>query len=156
MLFRSVALGYAFAMLTTRNGQRVVRDVRVQLFAHILRLGPRFFERNPAGKLVTRVTSDIENLNELIATGVLQGLFDLLKIAGILVVLFWIDVRLALVTLLATPAVIAISLAFRKYVRESYRRVRGALARQNAYTAEMIGGMRVTRLFGREVAVHER
>ena len=151
-----VGLGYAFAMLTTRNGQQVIRDVRVQLFAHILHLGPRFFERNPAGKLVTRVTSDVENLNELIATGVLQGLFDLLKIAGILAVLFWVDLRLALVTVLATPAVMAISLGFRKYVRESYRRVRGALARQNAYTAEMIGGMRVTKLFGREAAVHAR
>ncbi len=149
----SVALGYWFAMLTARNGQSVIRDVRVGLFHHILQLSPRFFDRNPAGKLVTRVTSDIENLNELISTGVLQTIFDLIKIVGILAVLMVLDVQLALIPLLATPVLIVVSLVFRKYVRRSYRKVRGRTARQNAFTAEAVGGVRVTRMFGQEDTV---
>ena len=81
-------LGYRYGMLTAWNGQRVIRDVRSFLFTHLLHVGPSFHERNPAGKLTTRVSSDVENLNELIATGVLQSVFDLLKIGGVLVALF--------------------------------------------------------------------
>ncbi|MCC6673161.1 MAG: ABC transporter ATP-binding protein [Planctomycetes bacterium] len=146
-------LGYAYALVTTWCGQRVIRDVRSRLFEHVLGLGPRFFETNPAGKLVTRVTSDVENLNELIATGVLQSLFDLLKIVGILAALFWIDPVLALYTLAVTPVVVGISLLFRRFARDAYRRVRTRLARQNAFTAEAVGGMRTTRVFLQEDAV---
>lgn len=149
----AVALGYWYAMTTTRNGQRVIRDVRLHLFRHLLQVNPRFFDRNPAGKLVTRATSDVENLNELISTGVLQSAFDLIKIVGILIVLAFLDPGLALVAALATPVLIGISLVFRGFVRRSYRRVRSSLARQNAFTAEAIGGMRVTRAFGQEEAV---
>ena len=146
-------LGYAYAIATAWTGQRVIRDVRTALFAHLMRLSPRFFDKNPAGKLVTRVTSDVENLNELISTGLLQTLFDLVKIVGILGFLFWIDWRLAAFTVLVTPLVAVISLFFRRYARDSYRKVRGRLARQNAFTGEMIGGMRTTRVFGQEDAV---
>lgn len=149
----SVGLGYGYEMLTTRNGQRVIRDVREKLFFHVLQLGPRFFERNPAGKLVTRVTSDVENLNELISTGVLQSVFDLIKIFGILGLLLWLDWQLALVALLATPLLVTVSLIFRNYVRIGYRKVRSRLARQNAFTAEAIGGVQITRMFGQEAAV---
>jgi ABC-type multidrug transport system fused ATPase/permease subunit len=149
-MLAGAALGYAYAMLTTRTGQAVIRDVRAALFAHLLVLDPGFFERNPAGKLVTRVTSDVENLNELIATGVLQSLFDLLKIGGVLAVLFLVDPGLAWFTVLSTPFVIVISLVFRKYARDAYRSVRARLAKQNAFTAEAIGGVRTTRLFERE------
>ena len=150
-----IGLGYAFAMLTARAGQGVIRDVRVALFGHILRLGPRFFDRNAAGRLVTRVTSDVENLNELISTGVLQTAFDLMKIVGILAVLVWIDADLALIPVVATPILITISLLFRSRVRESFRRVRGRLGRQNAFTAEAVGGVRVTRIFGQEQLVED-
>ena len=149
----AVALGYAYAMTTARAGQKVIRDVRVHLFDHILRLGPRFFDHNPAGKLVTRTTTDVENLSELISTGVLQTVFDLMKIFGILGVLLVLAPDLALVTLIATPALVVISLVFRGYVRRSYRKGRGRLARQNAFVAEAIGGMRVTRMFRCEDAV---
>lgn len=152
----AVGLGYAYGLLTAYNGQRVVRDVRHALFSHLLRLGPRFFERNPSGKLVTRVTSDVENLNELIATGVLQSLFDVLRITGIAAWLFFVSPELATFALAAIPALLAVSLFFRRFLRRSYRDVRGRLAAQNAFTAEAVGGVRITRAFGREEAVAAR
>jgi ATP-binding cassette subfamily B multidrug efflux pump len=148
--------GYVYGQLTAWNGQRVIRDVRRVLFAHLLQVGPSFHERNPAGKLTTRITSDVENLNELIATGVLQSFFDLLKIAGVLVALFLLDLRLALFTVGTTPVVILISLLFRRNAQRAYRAVRGKLALQNAFTAEAIGGVRATRAFGQEPQVERR
>ncbi|MBX3462014.1 MAG: ABC transporter ATP-binding protein [Planctomycetes bacterium] len=149
-------LGYAYGLLTAWNGQRVIRDVRRHLFDHLLGVGLSFHERNPAGKLTTRVTSDVENLNELIATGVLQSVFDLLKIGGVLVVLFFLDLPLALFTVATTPVVIAISVLFRRNAQRAYRAVRGRLALQNAYTTELIGGVRTTRAYGKETAVLQR
>jgi len=149
-------LGYVFGLLTAWNGQRVIRDVRRRLFDHLLGVSLSFHERNPAGKLTTRITSDVENLNELISTGVLQSIFDLLKIGGVLVVLFFLDVQLALFTVATTPVVIAISVLFRRNAQRAYRAVRSRLALQNAYTTELIGGVRTTRAFGREAAVHEK
>ncbi|MEE9126849.1 MAG: ABC transporter ATP-binding protein, partial [Planctomycetota bacterium] len=149
----SVGIGYAYSMTTTRNGQRVIRDVRNRLFRHALHLSPRFFDRNPAGKLVTRVTSDVENLNELISTGVLHTIFDLLKIAGLLFLMFWIDVRLALFTVAAIPVVLIVSLLFKQYARASFRAVRGAIGRQNGFVAEAVGGVSSTRIFGQEEVV---
>lgn len=156
MLFTSlggIALGYNYAVRTARNGQRVIRDLRTHLFDHVLRLSPRFHDRNPSGRLVTRITSDVENLNELITTGVLQTMFDLLKLVGILVALFFVDLRLALFTLVVTPVVLGLSLFFRRFARRAYRRVRGRLARLNAFTAEAVHGVQTTRVFGQEQAV---
>lgn len=150
------ALGYVYGLLTAWNGQRVIRDVRRHVFDHLLSTSLAFHERNPAGKLTTRVTSDVENLNELIATGVLQSVFDLLKIAGVLVVLFFLDVELALFTVATTPVVVILSVLFRRNAQRAYRAVRGRLALQNAYTTELIGGVRTTRAFGREAAVAAR
>ena len=151
----SIGIGYAYAMATAWNGQRVVRDVRNRLFHHTLALSPRYFDKNPAGKLVTRMTSDVENLNELISTGVLQTVFDLLKIFGLLACMFWIHATLALFTLVAMPVVLGVSLLFKKHARASFRAVRGALARQNGFVAEAIGGVSSTRIFGQEAAVQE-
>ena len=116
-------LGYVYGLLTAWNGQRVIRDVRRVLFEHLLGTGLAFHERNQAGKLTTRVTSDVENLNELIATGVLQSLFDLLKIGGVLVVLFFLDLRLALFTVASTPVVVLISVLFRRNAQRAYREI---------------------------------
>jgi ATP-binding cassette, subfamily B, multidrug efflux pump len=145
--------GYTYGLLAAWNGQRVIRDVRARLFSHLLGVGLSYHERNPAGKLTTRVTSDVENLNELIATGVLQSIFDLLKIVGVIAVLFFMDLRLAIFTVASMPVVVLISIAFRRNAARAYREVRGKLALQNAYTAEVIGGVRATRAFGREETV---
>ena len=149
-------LGYVYGLLTAWNGQRVIRDVRRRLFEHLLACPLSFHERNPAGKLTTRVTSDVENLNELIATGVLQSVFDLLKIGGVLVVLFFLDLELALFTVATTPIVVVISIVFRRNAQRAYRAVRSKLALQNAWTTELIGGIRTTRAFGREAEVERR
>jgi len=145
-------LGYVYGLLTAWNGQRVIRDVRRHLFDHLLGTALAFHERNTAGKLTTRVTSDVENLNELIATGVLQSIFDLLKIVGVVAVLFFLDLELAVFTVASTPIVVVISVLFRRNAQRAYRAVRGRLALQNAYTTELIGGVRTTRAFGREAA----
>ena len=151
----SVLSLYTYTALTALNGQRVIRDLRVHLYRHILHLGPRFFDRSPTGRLVTRVTSDVENLNELITTGVLQTVFDLLKIFGILAVLFVLDPQLALYTLAVTPVIVVISLVFRKYARIAFRDVRGRLARQNGFTSEVVGGIRATRAYDQHQAVQQ-
>jgi ATP-binding cassette subfamily B protein len=155
MLVLGTGFGFSYGIVAAHNGQRVIRDVRKTLYTHLLSLSPRWFDKHPSGKLVTRVTSDVENLNELISTGVLQALFDLLKIAGLLVVLFVLDPGLALFTVLSTPLILVLSWLFKYFVRDSFRRVRSRLARQNAFTAEAIGGVRVTRVFGQQDAVHE-
>jgi ATP-binding cassette, subfamily B, multidrug efflux pump len=149
----SALLGYVYGLLTAWNGQRVIRDVRRKLFSHILSTGLSFHERNTSGKLTTRVTSDVENLNELISTGVLQSVFDLLKIGGVLAVLFFLDLELALFTVATTPIVIILSIIFRKKAQAAYRAVRSRLALQNAFATELIGGIRTTRAYGREAAV---
>lgn len=153
-------LGYIYGLFTAWNGQRVIRDVRRQVFEHVLSTDLAFHEANPAGKLTTRVTSDVENLNELISTGVMQTFFDLLKIVGIVAVLFFIDLELALFTVATTPVVIILSALFRKRAQTAYRAVRSRLALQNAFATELIGGVRTTRAYGREEAVcsryHER
>ncbi|MCA8974756.1 MAG: ABC transporter ATP-binding protein [Planctomycetes bacterium] len=146
-------LGYVYGMWTAWNGQRVVRDVRSHLFRHLMRTGLGFHERNPAGKLTTRVTSDVDNLNELISTGVLQSVFDLMKILGVVVVLFWLDNSLAVFTIATTPVLLLISLLFRRNAERAYRAVRGRLALQNAFATELIGGIRTTRAYGREATV---
>jgi len=149
----SLGIGYGFAMTTTRNGQLVIRDVRNHLFRHSLHLSPRFFDKNPAGKLVTRVTSDVENLNELISTGVLHTIFDLLKICGLLSLMFWIDSRMALFTVAVLPVVFVVSVMFKRYARASFRAVRGAIGKQNGFVAEAVGGVSSTRMFGQEDVV---
>ncbi|MFT4516131.1 MAG: ATP-binding cassette subfamily B multidrug efflux pump [Planctomycetota bacterium] len=149
-------LGYVYGLLTAWNGQRVIRDVRRNLFSHVMSTGLSFHERNAAGKLTTRITSDVENLNELISTGVLQSVFDLLKIFGVLAVLFFLDFELALFTLATTPFVVILSVIFRKKAQEAYRAVRSRLALQNAFATELIGGIRTTRAYGREDAIAAR
>lgn len=149
-------LGYVYGLLTAWNGQRVIRDVRRRVFAHVLSLGLNFHERNPAGKLTTRVTSDVENLNELITTGVLQTFFDLLKLVGIVAALFLLEPGLALFTLATTPALVLLSVVFRRKAQLAYRAVRTRLALQNAFATELLGGAQTTRAYGREQAIGAR
>jgi ATP-binding cassette, subfamily B, multidrug efflux pump len=151
--FLSVGIGYFYSWTTTLNAQRVIRDVRSFLYRHLLSVSPRYFDRNPAGKLVTRVTSDVENLNELISTGVLQSIFDLLKIVGLLSLMFVIQWQIALFTLCSIPVVLGASLLFRKFARDSFRRVRGHQARMNGFAAEAVGGVTATRVFGQQATV---
>src|ERR1043166_7925147 len=144
------AAQYGETLTTGLLGQRVMRDLRQRIFAHVQRLPVTFFDRNPVGRLVTRITSDVEALNELFTAGVVAGLGDLFTLAAIGALMIWTDWRLALAAFAAIPLVIGASSLFRKYVRTSYREIRSRLARINAFLQERLTGMRVVQLFGRE------
>ncbi len=143
---------YGETMLTSLLGQRVIRDLRLQLFGHLQRLPIAFFDRNPVGRLMTRVTSDIEALNELFTSGVVAGLGDLFTLLAIAVLMVAMDWRLALAAFAVIPLVVLTSHLFRINVRRSYRDIRTRLARINAFLQERLTGMRIVQLFGRELS----
>ena len=141
---------YGQTWFTALLGQNVMRDLRLQLFSHLQRLPIAFFDRNPAGRLVTRVTSDVETLNELFTAGVVSGMGDLFTLVAISVAMLVTDWRLSLVSFAVIPLVVLVSHLFRVNVREAYREIRTRLARINAFLNERLSGMRVVQLFGRE------
>ena len=147
---------YGYLVLTTVGGQRVVRDLRVQLFEHVLRMSPDYFDRTRTGRLVTRIGSDCENLSELFTTGVVATIHDILKLILLLVALFWISVPLALWVLVWSPVLFLATWVFQSRARAQYRRLRGNISRQTAWFAEAMQGMRVTRVFRREALVQEK
>jgi ATP-binding cassette subfamily B protein len=138
----------SFAMQVV--GQQVMYDMRKQLFAHLQRLQMSFFDRNPVGRLVTRVTTDVDVLNDLFASGVVAIFGDVFSLFSIVVVMLKLDWKLAFLTFSVLPIIVVVTAAFRRAVRESYRRIRVAIARINAYLQEHITGMSVLQLFNRE------
>jgi ATP-binding cassette subfamily B protein len=149
-LLVAFACQYGETIFTSLLGQRVMRDLRGDLFAHVQRLPVVFFDRNPVGRLVTRVTSDVEALNELFTAGVVAGLGDLFTLLAISALMIATDWRLALASFAVIPFVYLVSHVFRNKVRSSYRDIRTRLARINAFLQERISGMRIVQLFGRE------
>ena len=131
-------------------GQKVMYDLRKQLFLHLQRLELAFFDRNPVGRLVTRVTTDVDVLNDLFASGVVAIFGDFFTLLSIMIVMLKMNWKLALLTFLVLPVIVLITGAFRRAVRDSYRRIRTAIARINAYLQEHITGMAVLQLFNRE------
>ena len=138
------------------TGQRIIFDLRRQIHAHLQRLDVAFFDRNPVGRLMTRVTTDVDALNELFASGVVSVFRDVFMLAGIAVVLFVMDWRLAVVALSVLPLIAAVTQWFRRNARQSYREVRGWIARINAFLQENVTGMATVQLFRREARQHER
>jgi ATP-binding cassette subfamily B protein len=149
-LLLQVSCGYLETLLTGILGQRVMHDLRRELFARLQRLPIPFFDRNPVGRLVTRVTSDVESLNELFASGVVAGIGDLFTLAAITVMMVLVDWRLALAAYLVVPGLLWVSKVFRVRVRAAYRDIRRHLAAINAFLQERLSGIRVVQLFGRE------
>jgi ATP-binding cassette subfamily B protein len=141
---------YGQTWFTALLGQNVMRDLRMRLFGHLQRLPIAFFDRNPAGRLITRVTSDVETLNELFTAGVVSGMGDLFTLLAISVAMLITDWRLSLAAFAVIPLVVLVSHVFRVKVREAYRDIRTRLARINAFLQERLSGMRVVQLFGRE------
>src|SRR3954451_21801683 len=141
---------YGQTLLTTFIGQRVMYDLRMQIFAHLQRLSISFFDRNPVGRLMTRVTSDVETLNELFSSGLVTVFGDVFTLIAIMTMMLIVDWRLALVTFSVIPLVWLTAMVFRRRVREAFRDIRTRLARLNAYLQERISGMRVVQLFGLE------
>lgn len=161
MLF-AASLGVAFfaqfgeTILTSLLGQRVMRDLRNDIFAHLQRLPIRFFDRTPVGRLVTRTTADVESLNELFTAGVVAGLGDLFTLLTIGVWMLVTDWKLAFAAFGVIPFIYLSSHVFRRAVRTSYRDIRTRLARINAFLQERITGMRILQLFGMQQAEAEK
>ena len=147
---------YGGALLTTWIGQRVMYDLRMQIFERLQRLSIPFYDGNPVGRLMTRVTSDVETLNELFSSGVVTIFGDVFTLVAIMAMMLAIDWRLALVTFAVIPLVWLTAAVFRRRVREAFRDIRVRLARLNAFLQERLSGMRVVQLFGREEASARR
>jgi ATP-binding cassette subfamily B multidrug efflux pump len=147
---------YVGALLTTFIGQRVMYDLRMEIFAHLQRLSVQYFDRNPVGRLMTRVTSDVETLNELFSSGVVTIFGDAFTLIAIMGMMLAIDWRLALVTFAVIPLVWLTARIFRRRVREAFRDIRYRLARLNSYLQERLSGMRIVQLFGREESSAKR
>jgi len=141
---------YSQAMITAWLGQKVQHDIRMQVFGHIQKLQLSFFDKNPVGRLVTRVTSDVNVLNEMFSSGVVTVIGDLFMLALIVGMLLYYNWRLALITLVAVPLLLIATFIFRAKVREVYRQVRLKLARLNAFVQEHVTGMKVVQLFVKE------
>jgi ATP-binding cassette, subfamily B, multidrug efflux pump len=131
-------------------GQRVMFDLRMELFSHIQRLSTRFFDRTPTGSLVTRLTSDVEALGEMFAAGIITIVGDILVLAGIVGIMLWMNLRLSLVTFSVLPVLVWIAFTFRNRMRAAFRQVRARLGNLNSFLAENIGGMAVVQLFNRQ------
>jgi ATP-binding cassette subfamily B protein len=150
------ALGVSFVLeffqtyLMQWTGQKIMFDLRSQIFRHIQRMSPAFFDRNPVGKLVTRVTSDVDALNEMFTSGVLAIFEDVFVLLFIVIIMLRMSWPLALLTLAVIPGILFLTSIFRKSVRESYRRIRANIAKINAFTQEHVSGMSIVQLFNRE------
>jgi len=155
-LLASFALEFAQTLLTTWLGQSVMYDLRRQLFGHLQRLHVQFFDRNPVGRLITRVTNDVEVLNELFASGIVTVFGDVFTLLFIVVAMLLLDWRLALVTFLVLPFVAGVAFLFRSRIRTAYREIRVRLARLNAFLQERLTGITVLHLFGQEGAAARR
>jgi len=131
-------------------GQKAMFDLRSQIFAHLQRLHVAFFDRNPVGRLVTRVTTDVDAVNEMFTSGVVSIFEDVFVLAGIVGFMLWMKWWLALITFAVLPLIFWATMIFRRSVRESYRRIRVAIARINAYLQEHVSGIVVLQLFNRE------
>jgi ATP-binding cassette subfamily B protein len=136
--------------------QRVMFDLRMKIFRHLQGLPMSFYTKTPVGRLVTRITNDVDTLNELITSGVVAVFGDVLTLIGIVAAMFWLDARLALVILATLPLILWATDRFRARAREAYRAVRVRLARINAYLSEHFMGMSVVQLFNRERRTLER
>ena len=156
----SVLLAFVFNYLQTltvqQTGQRAMHDLRRTLFTHLLRQDLAFFDKNPVGRLMTRVINDVENLSELFTTGLVTFLGDSFTLVGIAAALLWLDWRLALLTYLMAPALFFLTAAYRRRARTNYRESRKVLARLNAYLQEHISGMATVQAFGQEMRTLDR
>ncbi|HEY3930030.1 MAG TPA: ABC transporter ATP-binding protein [Candidatus Koribacter sp.] len=146
----SFAFEYAQTYLMQWVGQKAMFDLRSELFRHLQRLHIAFFDRNPVGRLVTRVTSDVDALNDMFTSGVVSIVEDVFVLSGIMFVMLRMNWKLALIVFAVLPIIVWATSIFRRVVREAYRKIRVAIARINAYLQEHISGIVVLQLFNRE------
>lgn len=147
---------YGQMILMNMMGQYIMFDLRRQLFGHLQTLDVQFYDRNPVGRLITRITNDVDALNEMFTAGFVAIFGDIFVLIGILAIVFWMDWRLALILISILPFIILTSLWFRRGARRTYRQVRTRIAAINAFLQEHISGMSVVQLFNREKAEADR
>ena len=156
VLVGSFILEYLQTFTMQMMGQRIMYDLRMQIYRHLQRLDVRFYDRNPVGRLMTRVTTDVDTLNDLFASGVISVFRDVFTLFGIMVVLVVMDWRLALLAFSVLPFIAWVTHWFRRNARDSYRQVRGWIAKINAFLQENITGMATVQVFGRERRNYEQ
>src|SRR6202521_1514687 len=158
--FSLLILTFVFEFLQTYfmqwTGQKVMFDLRSQIFRHLQRMHVAFYDKNPVGRLVTRVTTDVDALNEMFTSGVVSIFEDIFVLAGIVGIMLCMNWKLALITFAVLPLIVVATKIFRDKVRDSYRRIRTAIARINAYLQEHVSGMVVLQLFNRERKAYDR
>src|SRR3954447_14866086 len=141
---------YAQTWTMQLTGQRIMFDLRMAIYSHLQRLDLRYYDRNPVGRLMTRVTSDVDVINDLFTSGVVTVFGDVFTLVGIMAVMVWMNWRLAGAAFCVLPLIVLITQWFRGNVRESYRVVRGWIARINGFLQENITGMSTVQMFRRE------
>ena len=155
MLFGAVTR-FAQGYLTAWLGQKVLHDIRMQVFSHLQRLHLAFFDKNPVGRLLTRVTNDVNTLNEMFSSGVVTIIGDILTLGLVFGALLYYNWQLALITFTVIPLLVGATFLFRSRVRDVYRQVRLRLARLNAFMQEHITGIKVVQLFNQEERTRQR
>ncbi len=150
----AAAFGYRY--ITSWLGQKIMYDIRLQLFTHLQKLPLSFYDKNPVGRLVTRVTNDVETLNSMLSSGVVAVMGDVVVLLGIVIVMLQMSWQLALVTFAVFPLIFFATELFRKNVRQAYRKIRLRIARINSFLQENISGMATVQLFNREDENFER
>ena len=146
----TLCVGYFQDVMLNTIGQRVMYDLRQEIFAKLQSIEVSFYDNNPVGRLITRLTTDVDSLNELFTAGLVEVLGDVVLIAGALGMMFYFNWKLAIVSLMVVPLLWAATMWFRKGAREGFRQVRTKIARLNAFTQEHISGAQVVQLFNRE------
>jgi ATP-binding cassette subfamily B protein len=154
-LAMGMGLGYLQSQIMQRVGQSLMRDLRAQVFRHLQQLPVAYFDRQPVGRLMTRVTNDVDMLNEMFTAGIDALFGDLFILLGIVVVMAQLNVELLVVTFSVLPVMVLVTLTFRAKVRRAFRDVRSCLARLNAFMNENLGGMSTVQLLGREERNHD-
>jgi len=150
IILASFCLDFSQTWLLQNTGQRIMFDMRAEIYAHLQRLDLRYYDRNPVGRLMTRVTTDVDAINDMFTSGVVSIFGDVFTLAGIMIVMLTMNWRLALVAFAVLPLIVVVTQWFRRNVRESYRKVRQLIARINAFLQEHITGMTTVQLFRRE------
>lgn len=143
-------LNYIQIYLLQYTGQKIVYNIRAAIFKHVESLSLSFFDKSPVGRLVTRITNDVETLNEMYTSVLVYLIKDLFLVSGIVIAMFLLDIKLGIVSIITLPLVVALTFIFRKYDREAYRKVRTRLSRINSNLSENISGMKTVQIFGVE------
>jgi len=150
VLLVQLGVGFVQTYLMNWTGQKIMYDLRMEIFTHVQKLHMGFFDRNPVGRLITRITNDVDVLNELFTAGVVSIFGDIFTLAGIVLVMLWLNWKLALVCFSVVPLLFVATMIFKIKVRGSYRLVRRSVAKINAFLQENITGMSVVQIFVQE------